>query len=105
MMSPFPCSIIIPLTLHALASHYLGFRQSFLCLCLVFVNQRLPAELQKKVSLLLISPAEQLQVLSSAVLRETTVEFDYIQENINPLNSHAAALLLSQVRLNSPYLH
>uniref|UniRef100_H3CLR4 AP-5 complex subunit zeta-1 N-terminal TPR domain-containing protein n=1 Tax=Tetraodon nigroviridis TaxID=99883 RepID=H3CLR4_TETNG len=58
----------------------------------------LPAELQKKVLLLLSSPVEQLQVLSSAVLRETSLDFDYAQEKISPLNSHAAALLLSQVR-------
>ncbi|CAF95532.1 unnamed protein product, partial [Tetraodon nigroviridis] len=67
------------------------------CLFLV-VNRRLPAELQKKVLLLLSSPVEQLQVLSSAVLRETSLDFDYAQEKISPLNSHAAALLLSQVR-------
>lgn len=77
---------------------------SLSCLSLV-VNQRLPAELQKKVSLLLSSPVEQLQVLSSAVLRETSLDFDYTQEHISPLNSHAAALLLSQVRFNSSYLH
>ncbi|CAB1452321.1 unnamed protein product [Pleuronectes platessa] len=48
---------------------------------------------------LLSSPVEQLQVLSSAVLRETLPlsgqELNYNEENIQ-LNSHSAALLLSQ---------
>lgn len=60
----------------------------------------MPPELHKKVLLLLSSPAEQLQVLSSAVLRVTLPPFghgvNYNREN-NPLNSHAAALWLSQV--------
>ncbi|KAF3846717.1 hypothetical protein F7725_003795, partial [Dissostichus mawsoni] len=45
-------------------------------------------------------PSEQFQVLSSAVLRETLPPAahsgNYSQENIVQLNSHAAALLLSQ---------
>ncbi|XP_049416636.1 AP-5 complex subunit zeta-1 isoform X2 [Epinephelus fuscoguttatus] len=60
----------------------------------------LPAELQKRLQLLLSSPAEQFQVLGSAVLRETLPpsgqHVNYSQENISQLNSHAAALLLSQ---------
>lgn len=63
------------------------------------VNYRLPAELQKKVSSLLSSPVEQLQVLSSAVLRESSLGLDHNQINTSPLNSHTAALLLSQVHL------
>ncbi|XP_041863698.1 AP-5 complex subunit zeta-1 isoform X2 [Melanotaenia boesemani] len=55
----------------------------------------LPSELQQRLVLLLPAPQEQLQVLSSAVLRETLPlsgqELNYKQEN-----SHAAALLLSQ---------
>ncbi|TNM96695.1 hypothetical protein fugu_014851 [Takifugu bimaculatus] len=60
-------------------------------------SRQLPAELQKKVSSLLSSPVEQLQVLSSAVLRESSLGLEYNQKNFSPLNSHAAALLLSQV--------
>ncbi|XP_034534598.1 AP-5 complex subunit zeta-1 isoform X2 [Notolabrus celidotus] len=60
----------------------------------------LPPELEKRIIALLSSPAEQLQVLSSAVLRETLPpsgqEVKYNQENISLMNSHAAALLLSQ---------
>ncbi|KAL7379479.1 hypothetical protein ABVT39_027923 [Epinephelus coioides] len=60
----------------------------------------LPPELQKRLQLLLSSPAEQFQVLGSAVLRETLPpsgqDVNYSQENISQLNSHAAALLLSQ---------
>ncbi|XP_041634490.1 AP-5 complex subunit zeta-1 isoform X2 [Cheilinus undulatus] len=60
----------------------------------------LPPELQKRFISLLSSPAEQLQVLSSAVLRETLPpsgqEVNYNQENISQLNTHAASLLLSQ---------
>ncbi|XP_041812968.1 AP-5 complex subunit zeta-1 isoform X2 [Chelmon rostratus] len=63
-------------------------------------TRTLPPELQKRVVSLLSSPAEQFQVLSSAVLRETLPlsgqEVNYNQENISQLNSHAAALLLSQ---------
>ncbi|KAG7239441.1 hypothetical protein INR49_028912, partial [Caranx melampygus] len=63
-------------------------------------TRTLPAELQKRLVSLLSSPVEQLQVLSSAVLRETLPlpgqEVNYNQENISQLNSHAAALLLSQ---------
>ncbi|XP_063759285.1 AP-5 complex subunit zeta-1 isoform X2 [Eleginops maclovinus] len=60
----------------------------------------LPPELQKRLHSLLSSPAEQFQVLCSAVLRETLPPSahsgNYSQENISQLNSHAAALLLSQ---------
>ncbi|XP_051243443.1 AP-5 complex subunit zeta-1 isoform X1 [Dicentrarchus labrax] len=63
-------------------------------------TRTLPPELQKRVLSLLSSPVEQLQVLSSAVLRETPPlsgqELNYNQENVSQLNSHAAALLLSQ---------
>ncbi|KAM7386508.1 hypothetical protein PAMA_009220 [Pampus argenteus] len=63
-------------------------------------TRTLPSELQKRLSSLLSSPSEQLQVLSSAVLRETLPlsgqERNYNQDNISQLNSHAAALLLSQ---------
>ncbi|CAN9505833.1 unnamed protein product [Ophioblennius macclurei] len=62
----------------------------------------LPPELQKRLLSLLSSPVEQLQVLSSAVLRETLPlsghELSYNQENISQLNSYAAALLLSQAK-------
>ncbi|XP_031734119.1 AP-5 complex subunit zeta-1 isoform X3 [Anarrhichthys ocellatus] len=63
-------------------------------------TRTLPPELQKRLQSLLSSPAEQFQVLSSAVLRETLPlsgqEANYNQENFTQLNSHAAALLLSQ---------
>lgn len=69
------------------------------------MDERLPAELQERVVSLLSSPAEPLQVLSSAVLRETLPlsgqELNYNQENISQLNTHAAALLLSQVCCNA----
>ncbi|XP_054606681.1 AP-5 complex subunit zeta-1 isoform X1 [Nothobranchius furzeri] len=62
----------------------------------------LPAELQQKLLSLLSSPAEQLQVLGSAVLRETLPpsgqELNFSEENLSQLNTHAAALLLSQAR-------
>ncbi|KAM6904855.1 AP-5 complex subunit zeta-1 isoform 2-T2 [Xenentodon cancila] len=58
-------------------------------------SRTLPSELQQSLASLLSSPAEQLQVLSAAVLRETLPpagqEMNYAQEN-----SHGAALLLSQ---------
>uniref|UniRef100_A0A1A7WP96 Adaptor-related protein complex 5, zeta 1 subunit n=2 Tax=Iconisemion striatum TaxID=60296 RepID=A0A1A7WP96_9TELE len=70
---------------------------------ILFANKftkTLPAELQQKLLSLLSSPAEQLQVLGSAVLRETLPltgqELNYTQENLSQLNTHAAALLLSQ---------
>lgn len=67
----------------------------------VSVELRLPSELQKRLLSLLSAQTEQLQVLSSAVLRETSPlsgqELNYIQESFGQLNSHAAALLLSQV--------
>uniref|UniRef100_A0A3Q2UAJ3 Adaptor related protein complex 5 subunit zeta 1 n=1 Tax=Fundulus heteroclitus TaxID=8078 RepID=A0A3Q2UAJ3_FUNHE len=60
----------------------------------------LPPDLQKRLLLLLSSPSEQLQVLSYAVLRETLPssgeELNTIQENVSQLNTHAAALLISQ---------
>ncbi|XP_062294575.1 AP-5 complex subunit zeta-1 isoform X2 [Scomber scombrus] len=63
-------------------------------------TRTLPSELQKRLVPLLSSPSEQLQVLSSAVLRETLPlsgqEHNYNQEHFSQLNSHAAALLLSQ---------
>ncbi|XP_077590208.1 AP-5 complex subunit zeta-1 [Stigmatopora nigra] len=63
-------------------------------------TRTLPPELQKKLATLLFSPVEQLQVLSSAVLRETLPFPDqaelYKQDSIDQINSHAAALLLSQ---------
>nr|XP_046271092.1 AP-5 complex subunit zeta-1 isoform X1 [Scatophagus argus] len=63
-------------------------------------TRTLPPELQKRVLSLLSSPVEQLQVLSSAVLRETLPlpgqELNYNQQNLSQPNSHAAALLLSQ---------
>ncbi|XP_044188217.1 AP-5 complex subunit zeta-1 isoform X2 [Thunnus albacares] len=63
-------------------------------------TRTLPSELHKRLSSLLSSPSEQLQVLSSAVLRETLPlsgqELNYNQDNFSQLNSHAAALLLSQ---------
>ncbi|XP_028310302.1 AP-5 complex subunit zeta-1 isoform X2 [Gouania willdenowi] len=65
-------------------------------------SRRLPSELQKRLVLLLSSPAEHFQVLSVSVLRETLSlsdqDLSHIQENIRPLNSHAAGLLLSQAR-------
>uniref|UniRef100_A0A665TXE2 Adaptor related protein complex 5 subunit zeta 1 n=1 Tax=Echeneis naucrates TaxID=173247 RepID=A0A665TXE2_ECHNA len=66
-------------------------------------TRTLPAELQRRLFSLLSSPVEQLQVLSSAVLRETLPpsgkELNYT-ENIGQLNTHTAALLLSQVCSN-----
>ncbi|XP_026218128.1 AP-5 complex subunit zeta-1 isoform X1 [Anabas testudineus] len=63
-------------------------------------TRTLPVELQKRLLSLLSAPAEQIQVLSSAVLRETLPlsgqELNYNQENAAQLNSHAAALLLSR---------
>ncbi|KAF7651413.1 hypothetical protein LDENG_00111360, partial [Lucifuga dentata] len=63
-------------------------------------TRTLPSELQKRLESLLSSPVEQLQVLSSAVLRETLPpsgqEVNYNQDISSPLNSHSAALLLSQ---------
>ncbi|XP_072225264.1 AP-5 complex subunit zeta-1 isoform X2 [Leuresthes tenuis] len=63
-------------------------------------TRMLPSELQQRLVSLLSSPAEQLQVLSSAVLRETVPlsgqELNYSPENVGLLNSHSVALLLSQ---------
>ncbi|XP_061568517.1 AP-5 complex subunit zeta-1 isoform X2 [Cololabis saira] len=58
-------------------------------------SRTLPAELQQRLASLLSSPAEQLQVLSSAVLRETAPPAGQ-GVNYNQENSHAAALLLTQ---------
>lgn len=60
----------------------------------------LPAELHKRIFTLTSSPSEQLQILSSAVLRETLPSSDqdvnYTQNNPSPLSSHGAGLFLSQ---------
>ncbi|XP_029945181.1 AP-5 complex subunit zeta-1 isoform X2 [Salarias fasciatus] len=77
-----------------------SLQRLYLILSVNKYTKLLPPELQKKLLSLLSSPVEQLQVLSSAVLRETLPlsgqELSYNQENISQLNSHAAALLLSQ---------
>ncbi|CAL8275005.1 unnamed protein product [Lota lota] len=62
----------------------------------------LPAELHSRLlSLLLSSSVEQLQVVASAVLRETLPpsgnKLNYNQYAGSPLNSHALGLLVSQV--------
>lgn len=71
----------------------------------VVIDQRLPSELQKRLLSLLSAPAEQIQVLSSAVLRETLPlsgqEVNVNQENLGQLSPHAAALLVSQVCINA----
>ncbi|XP_054615480.1 AP-5 complex subunit zeta-1 isoform X2 [Dunckerocampus dactyliophorus] len=63
-------------------------------------TRTLPPDLQKRLRLLLSSPVEQLQVLSSAVLRETLPlageEANYSQDSNSQQNSHTAALLLAQ---------
>lgn len=63
-------------------------------------TRTLPSELRTRLLSLLSSPVEQLQVLSSAVLREMSPlsgeELNYIQENVGHLNSQTAALLLSK---------
>ncbi|XP_008283942.1 AP-5 complex subunit zeta-1 isoform X2 [Stegastes partitus] len=63
-------------------------------------TRTLPSELRTRLLSLLSSPVEQLQVLSSAVLREMAPlsgeELNYIQENVGQLNSQTAALLLSK---------
>lgn len=60
----------------------------------------LPADLQQRLVPLLSSTTEQLQVLSAAVLRETLPssggELENFRDNISQLNTHAAALLVSQ---------
>uniref|UniRef100_A0A3P9JPE8 Adaptor related protein complex 5 subunit zeta 1 n=1 Tax=Oryzias latipes TaxID=8090 RepID=A0A3P9JPE8_ORYLA len=58
-------------------------------------SRTLPSELQQSLVSLLSSTSEQLQVLSSAVLRETLPPCGE-DKNIGQLNSHAAGLLLSQ---------
>ncbi|KAM9780524.1 LOW QUALITY PROTEIN: AP-5 complex subunit zeta-1 [Neosynchiropus ocellatus] len=55
----------------------------------------LPPDLQKRLVNLLSSPSEQIQVLSSAVLRETLPPSGR-DESYSSTNSHSAALLLSQ---------
>ncbi|KAM4716735.1 AP-5 complex subunit zeta-1 isoform 2-T2 [Anableps anableps] len=71
-----------------------------LILCANKYARTLPSDLQQRLLLLLSSPSEQLQVLSSALLRETLPssgeELNNIQENISQLNTHAAAVLVSQ---------
>uniref|UniRef100_A0A669EVZ1 Adaptor related protein complex 5 subunit zeta 1 n=1 Tax=Oreochromis niloticus TaxID=8128 RepID=A0A669EVZ1_ORENI len=60
-------------------------------------TRTLPLELQKRFVALLSSPAEQHQVLSAAVLRETLPLTGQELNYNHQLNSHAAGLLLSQV--------
>uniref|UniRef100_A0AAQ5Z2N2 Adaptor related protein complex 5 subunit zeta 1 n=1 Tax=Amphiprion ocellaris TaxID=80972 RepID=A0AAQ5Z2N2_AMPOC len=71
-------------------------------------TRTLPSELRTRLLSLLSSPVEQLQVLSSAVLREmpplSAEELNYIQENVGQLNSQTAALLLSKVCRNGTVL-
>ncbi|CAL8304761.1 unnamed protein product [Merluccius merluccius] len=67
-------------------------------------TRMLPTELYARLlSLLLSSSVEQLQVLFSAVLRETLppsgTKLNYSQDTGSPLNSHAVGLLLSQTVL------
>uniref|UniRef100_A0A672I8C8 Adaptor related protein complex 5 subunit zeta 1 n=1 Tax=Salarias fasciatus TaxID=181472 RepID=A0A672I8C8_SALFA len=70
-----------------------SLQRLYLILSVNKYTKLLPPELQKKLLSLLSSPVEQLQVLSSAVLRETLPlsgqELSYNQENISQLNSHA----------------
>uniref|UniRef100_A0A672I8T8 Adaptor related protein complex 5 subunit zeta 1 n=1 Tax=Salarias fasciatus TaxID=181472 RepID=A0A672I8T8_SALFA len=69
-------------------------------LYLILSVNKLPPELQKKLLSLLSSPVEQLQVLSSAVLRETLPlsgqELSYNQENISQLNNPPVGRLCFQ---------
>ncbi|XP_037111747.1 AP-5 complex subunit zeta-1 isoform X2 [Syngnathus acus] len=64
-------------------------------------TRTLPPELHKSLLSLLSSPVEQLQVLSSAVLRETlplaAQAENYNQDGNSQLNTHAAAVLLAQL--------
>lgn len=64
-------------------------------------TRTLPEELQKRLASLLLSSVEQLQVLSSAILRETLPPTgqgkNYNLLDHSPLSSHTAALLLSQI--------
>ncbi|XP_061158958.1 AP-5 complex subunit zeta-1 isoform X2 [Syngnathus typhle] len=64
-------------------------------------TRTLPPELHKSLLWLLSSPVEQLQVLSSAVLRETlplaAQAENYDQDGNSQLNTHAAAVLLAQL--------
>ncbi|XP_076020718.1 AP-5 complex subunit zeta-1 isoform X2 [Genypterus blacodes] len=63
-------------------------------------TRSLPPELQRRLQSLLSSQVEQLQVLCSAVLRETLPppgqDENHSQDVSGPQNSHAASLLLSQ---------
>ncbi|XP_034046756.1 AP-5 complex subunit zeta-1 isoform X2 [Thalassophryne amazonica] len=63
-------------------------------------TRTLPTELQKRLLSLIHSSSEQLQVLSSAVLRETMFpsaqELNCDQDFDNQLNTHVAGLLLAQ---------
>ncbi|XP_049600027.1 AP-5 complex subunit zeta-1 isoform X2 [Syngnathus scovelli] len=65
-------------------------------------TRTLPPELHKSLVSLLSSPVEQLQVLSSAVLRETLPLVarteNYNQDGNSQLNTHAAAVLLAQAQ-------
>uniref|UniRef100_A0A8C6S6J7 Adaptor related protein complex 5 subunit zeta 1 n=1 Tax=Neogobius melanostomus TaxID=47308 RepID=A0A8C6S6J7_9GOBI len=63
-------------------------------------TRKLPPELHTRLFALTSSPSEQLQILSSAVLRETLPlcdqEVNYTQITPSLLNTHASGLLLSQ---------
>ncbi|CAL1588810.1 unnamed protein product [Knipowitschia caucasica] len=69
-------------------------------------TRRLPPDLHKKISSLVSSPAEQFQILGSAVLRETLPPSDQdmtcIQNNPSVVNSHGAGLLLVQASSTTP---
>ncbi|XP_053708172.1 AP-5 complex subunit zeta-1 isoform X4 [Synchiropus splendidus] len=58
-------------------------------------SRMLPSDLQKRLLSLLSSPSEQIQVLTSAVLRET-LPLSGQEVNYSSMNSHSAAMLLSQ---------
>ncbi|KAM6957856.1 AP-5 complex subunit zeta-1 [Aplochiton taeniatus] len=79
-----------------------SLRRLHLILTATKYTRRLPAELQKSLaSLLRSSSVEQLQVLSSAVLRETLPppgqgrNYSHLQDH-SPLTNYGAALLVSQ---------
>ncbi|KAM4634360.1 AP-5 complex subunit zeta-1 isoform 2-T2 [Polymixia lowei] len=78
-----------------------SLQRLYLILSATKYTRMLPSELQKRLlSLLLSSSVEQLQVLCSAVLRETLPpsgqELNFNQDTSSLLSSHAAVLLLSQ---------
>ncbi|KAM8824179.1 AP-5 complex subunit zeta-1 isoform 3-T3 [Synchiropus picturatus] len=58
-------------------------------------SRMLPSDLQKRLLSLLSSPSEQIQVLTSAVLSET-LPLSGQEVNYSSMNSHSAAMLLSQ---------